>query len=118
MTCPIVSVIIPCYNAEKNLAQCIDGICRQTLEQIQIICVDDGSTDTTLEILQDYQKKDPRIQVIRQQNAGAGAARNAGLERATGEYLSFLDADAGTWDVMEETRWHGLCPRPSHRDAA
>ena len=93
MTCPIVSVIIPCYNAEKNLAQCIDGICRQTLEQIQIICVDDGSTDTTLEILQDYQKKDPRIQVIRQQNAGAGAARNAGLERATGEYLSFLDAD-------------------------
>ena len=93
MTCPLVSVIIPCYNAEKNLAQCIDGICRQTLEQIQIICVDDGSTDTTLEILQDYQKKDPRIQVIRQQNAGAGAARNAGLERATGEYLSFLDAD-------------------------
>jgi len=93
MTSPIVSVIIPCYNAEKNLTQCIDSIRRQTLEQIEIICVDDGSTDSTLALLQDYQKKDPRILVIRQKNAGAGAARNVGLDRATGEYLSFLDAD-------------------------
>lgn len=93
MVSPIVSVIIPCYNAEKNLTQCIDSIRHQSLEQIQIICVDDGSADSTWEILQDYQKKDPRIQVIRQQNAGAGAARNKGLEQATGEYLSFLDAD-------------------------
>lgn len=89
----IVSVIIPCYNAQENLAQCIDSICHQTLEQIQIICVDDGSADSTWEILQDYQAKDPRILAIRQQNAGAGAARNKGLEQATGEYLSFLDAD-------------------------
>ena len=93
MVCPIVSVIIPCYNAEKNLAQCIDSICGQTLEQIQIICVDDGSADSTLEILRKYQERDPRVLVIRQQNAGAGAARNAGLRQATGTYLSFLDAD-------------------------
>ena len=93
MVRPIVSVIIPCYNAQDNLAQCIDSILGQTLEQIQIICVDDGSADATLEILQDYQARDPRVLVIRQQNAGAGAARNRGLEQATGEYLSFLDAD-------------------------
>ena len=93
MVRPIVSVIIPCYNAQDNLAQCIDSILGQTLEQIQIICVDDGSSDATLEILQDYQARDPRVLVIRQQNAGAGAARNRGLEQATGEYLSFLDAD-------------------------
>ena len=93
MVSPIVSVIIPCYNAEKNLIQCIDSIRSQTLEQIQIICVDDGSADSTLEILEDYQKMDSRIQVIRQKNAGAGAARNNGLAQATGKYLSFLDAD-------------------------
>lgn len=93
MTSPIVSVIIPCYNAEKNLVQCIDSICTQTLKQIEIICVDDGSADATLDILEDYRKKDSRIQVIRQKNAGAGAARNAGMKCASGEYLSFLDAD-------------------------
>jgi len=73
--------------------QCIDSVRNQTLGQIEIICVDDGSTDTTLDILQNYQEKDSRIRVIRQKNAGAGAARNVGLERAAGEYLSFLDAD-------------------------
>ena len=93
MTSPIVSVIIPCYNAEKNLRQCIDSIRCQTLEQIEIICIDDGSTDATMDILRDYQKKDSRIQVIQQKNAGAGAARNVGLDRAAGDYLSFLDAD-------------------------
>lgn len=93
MLTPVVSVIIPCYNAEKNLIQCIDSVCSQTLEQIEIICVDDGSVDTTLDILQNYREQDSRIRVIRQKNAGAGAARNAGLELASGEYLSFLDAD-------------------------
>lgn len=93
MTKPIVSVIIPCYNAEKNLVQCIDSIRSQTLNQIEIICVDDGSADATLDILHDYQERDSRIRVIQQENAGAGAARNVGLDRASGEYLSFLDAD-------------------------
>lgn len=93
MTPPIVSVIIPCYNAEKNIMQCIDSIRSQTLEQMEIICVDDGSSDSTLEILRSYQEKDSRIRVIQQENAGAGAARNVGLDYASGEYLSFLDAD-------------------------
>lgn len=90
---PAVSVIIPCYNAEKYLAQCIDSILAQTRRDIEIICIDDGSSDGTMGILEEYEKKDGRIRVIRQENAGAGAARNNGLRWATGEYLSFLDAD-------------------------
>jgi glycosyltransferase involved in cell wall biosynthesis len=71
----------------------MDSICSQTLEQLEIICVDDGSADATLEILHSYQEKDPRVRVIQQKNAGAGAARNVGLDCASGNYLSFLDAD-------------------------
>lgn len=88
-----VSVIIPVYNAEKYLRQCLDSICGQTLKDIEIICVDDGSTDSSPEILKEYQKKDDRVTVIRQENAGAGAARNRGLDVSKGRYLSFLDAD-------------------------
>ena len=88
-----VSVIIPVYNAEKYLHQCIDSIVNQTLQNIEIICVDDGSSDHSLDILQEYQQKDARIQVITQKNGGAGAARNNGLRHAKGEYLSILDAD-------------------------
>lgn len=88
-----VSVIIPIYNAEKYLHQCMDSIVGQTLREIEIICVDDGSTDHSAEILKEYQDRDQRISVITQENAGAGAARNRGLMEARGEYLSFLDAD-------------------------
>ena len=88
-----VSVIIPVYNVEKYLNQCLDSIVGQTLRDIEIICVDDGSTDRSSEILKEYQKKDDRIKVIRQENAGAGAARNKGMDNAQGKYLSFLDAD-------------------------
>lgn len=88
-----VSVIIPVYNGEKYLEQCMDSIIGQTLREIEIICVDDGSVDKSLETLLGYADKDNRIKVIRQNNAGAGAARNAGLLKARGEYLSFLDAD-------------------------
>lgn len=89
----MVSVVLPCYNAAKNLEQCLDSILNQTLTEIEVICVDDGSTDTTLDILRSYQHRDPRICLIQQANAGAGAARNTGLARASGTYLSFLDAD-------------------------
>lgn len=88
-----VSVIIPVYNAEKYLKQCLNSICRQTLQEIEIICVDDGSTDNSLNILQEYANADTRIQVLTQKNQGAGAARNYGLRTARGLYLSFLDAD-------------------------
>ena len=93
MNSPIVSVIIPCYNVEKYLRECLDCVINQTLQEIEIICVDDGSSDGTLEILNEYQKKDSRLQVISQKNAGAGAARNNGLRIAKGKYLSFLDSD-------------------------
>ena len=73
-----VSVIIPVYNAQDYLRDCLDSICRQTLTDIEIICVDDGSSDDSLEILKEYAQKDSRIQVICQKNGGAGAARNNG----------------------------------------
>ena len=90
---PIISVIIPCYNIEKHLRQCLDSIVNQTLRNIEIICVDDGSSDGTLEILNEYEKNDNRFKIISQKNAGAGAARNNGLRMAKGKYLSFLDSD-------------------------
>ncbi|MCU6762674.1 Chondroitin polymerase [uncultured Roseburia sp.] len=90
---PKISVILPVYNVEDYLAQCMDSIVNQTLKEIEIICIDDGSQDRSLEILKNYEKKDSRVSVITQENAGAGAARNNGLKRAKGEYLSFLDSD-------------------------
>lgn len=88
-----VSVIIPVYNSESYLRQCIESVIEQTLKEIEIICIDDASTDSSLEILWEYEKKDKRIKVICQENAGAGAARNRGLSIAQGKYLSFLDSD-------------------------
>lgn len=90
---PKVTVVVPVYNAEKYLRECIESIADQTLEEIEMIFVDDGSTDKSLDILKEYEKKDSRISVITQEHANAGVARNRGLSVATGEYLSFLDAD-------------------------
>lgn len=88
-----VSVILPIYNASQHLAQCLDSLIYQSLKEIEIICVDDGSTDNSLKILKEYEKKHNHIYIISQENAGAGAARNAGMKKAKGKYLSFLDAD-------------------------
>jgi glycosyltransferase involved in cell wall biosynthesis len=87
------------YNAEKHLRHCLDTILDQSLSDFELLCVDDGSTDRTLDILSEYAERDARVQVLRQHNAGAGAARNLGLDAASGEYLSFLDAD----DFFEPT---------------
>lgn len=88
-----VSVIIPVYNAQMYLRKCLDSIIDQTLRDIEIICVDDGSTDGSWNILEEYRARDCRIELIRQENSGAGAARNRGLDAARGIYLSFLDSD-------------------------
>ena len=88
-----VSVIIPVYNAEKYLRECLDSVINQSLQDIEIICVDDGSTDNSLSVLQEYAVKDTRLKIVEQSNQGAAAARNAGMAAAQGEYLSFLDAD-------------------------
>ncbi|MBM6752472.1 glycosyltransferase family 2 protein [Mediterraneibacter glycyrrhizinilyticus] len=90
---PLVSVIIPVYNVEQYLKQCLDSVLAQTLSDVEVICVNDSSTDGSLKILEEYAGKDRRITVVTQPNRGAGAARNKGLSMATGKYLSFLDAD-------------------------
>ena len=88
-----VSVIIPVYNVEKYLKKCLDSIFNQTLKDIEVICIDDGSNDSSLEILNEYQIKDKRLKVISQKNEGAAVSRNKGMDLAKGEYISFVDSD-------------------------
>ena len=88
-----VSVVVPVYNAEKYLERCLDSLRKQTLKEIEIICVNDGSTDGSGEILAEYAAHDKRIKVITQENQYIGAARNRGIEAARGEYIGFVDND-------------------------
>lgn len=88
-----VSVIIPVYNTEDYLEECLDSIINQTLKDIEIICVNDGSTDNSLNILNEYAKKDNRINIISQENQGQAVARNNGMKYIKGEYFCFMDAD-------------------------
>ena len=88
-----VSVIIPAYNVEDYIDETLQSFINQTLQDIEIIVVDDGSTDSTCKILEKYQQMDNRISILHQENKGAGIARNLGMEHATGEYLYFFDAD-------------------------
>ncbi len=88
-----VSVIIPVYNSENYLRECLDSVVRQTLKEIEIIAVDDGSADNSLNILHEYEARDSRIRVYEQIHADAGTARNKGLSLAKGEYLAILDSD-------------------------
>lgn len=90
---PLVSVIIPVYNAAKYLRETLDCVCNQTLRDIEIICVDDGSTDSSLSILKEYAARDGRFRILQQKNQYAGVARNNGMAVAKDKYLSFLDAD-------------------------
>lgn len=93
MNAPCVSVIIPCYNMELYVEECLDSLCSQTLENIEAVCINDGSTDSTGAILDRYREKDPRIKVFHQPNRGVAAARNKGLEMAAGKFVAFLDPD-------------------------
>lgn len=88
-----ISVIIPVYNVSLYLRKCLDSIINQTLRDIEVICINDGSTDNSLEILNEYAVKDDRIKIINQENKKQGAARNAGMRIATGEYIGFVDSD-------------------------
>lgn len=90
---PIVSVIVPCFNAECTLERCVNGILNQTLEDIELILVNDGSYDTTKQIIDKYTAFDPRVVAIHKINGGVSSARNAGLDAAKGEYIAFADAD-------------------------
>lgn len=91
---PAVSVIIPVFNAGKYLPSCLDSVCGQTLGDLEIICIDDGSTDASPATMQDYAARDARVRIITfPQNRGVSAARNAGIDAATGDYLGFVDGD-------------------------
>lgn len=88
-----VSIIVPVYNVEKFLEKCLDSLTNQTLKDIEIICVNDGSTDKSFEILNNYAKQDLRIKIINQKNSGLSAARNSGMNIAQGKYIGFVDSD-------------------------
>lgn len=88
-----VSVVVPVYNSAEYLPQCLESIINQSYKNIEIICVNDGSKDNSLDILMEYKNKDPRIVVIDKPNGGVSSARNAGLKAATGKYVQFIDSD-------------------------
>ena len=99
---PLVSIVIPIYNAEKYLAECLDSICSQTLREIEIICVNDGSTDGSAAVLSMFAEKDDRIRVISQPNGGELAARNTGIKVSSGKWLGFIDSDDSAVSDMFE----------------
>ncbi len=88
-----ISVIVPVYNVEAYISKCLDSIINQTFKDIEIICVNDGSTDGSRKILEEYKNKDERIKIIDKENGGLSSARNAGMKVATGNFLSFIDSD-------------------------
>ena len=90
---PLVSIIVPVYNVEAYLSRCVESILRQTHENLELLLINDGSTDQSGAICDDYALKDKRVNVIHQKNAGVSAARNAGLDNAKGEWIGFVDAD-------------------------
>lgn len=100
---PLISVIIPVYNAEKYLPKCIESVLQQTYSNLEIIMVDDGSQDNSVSIIESYQARDSRIKLITQKNSGVSAARNTGIRNATGEYIGFVDSDDWIDSGMYET---------------
>ena len=90
---PKLSILVPCYNVEKYLPQCMDSIVNQTLKDIEIIVINDGSTDFTLDIIKSYAKKDKRIKIIDKANEGYGKSMNRGLDMATGKYIGIVESD-------------------------
>lgn len=107
----LISIIIPVYNAEKHIGRCIESVMNQTHQCLEIILVDDGSTDSSLEICEKYAKKDERIRVLHKENGGPSSARNYGLKKCCGEYIGFIDAD----DYIEKEMYEELlCAAVKH----
>lgn len=104
----IISVIVPVYNVEKYLNRCVDSILRQTLSDIEIILVDDGSTDQSGNICDTYAEKDSRIQVIHKENGGLSSARNCGIEKAQSPYIGFIDSDDYIAEDMYEVLFNEI----------
>lgn len=107
-----VSIIVPVYNVEIYLRECMESIVNQSLREIEIVCVNDGSTDGSLDILKEYQKKDERIKVIDQENAGYGKAMNVGISHAVGEYIGIVEPD----DFVELNMYEVLYKKAKSKD--
>lgn len=103
-----ISVIVPIYNVEKYLKQCLDSIITQTYQNLEIILINDGSTDQSLEICRQYAKRDQRIILISQKNSGVSSARNAGLDIATGSFITFIDPDDWLADANSLTKLYNI----------
>ncbi len=108
-----VTIVLPVYNVARFLHQCLDSLLAQTLPNLKIICVNDGSTDNSLEILEEYASKHPNITVLSQENQGAGVARNTGLAQVTSDYVAFLDPD----DFVTPTMYQSLYEKAVSLDA-
>lgn len=107
---PKVSIIVPVYNVEKYLNRCMESLLNQTLKDIEIVLVDDGSPDNCPQMCDEYAKRDNRVKVVHKENAGLGYARNSGLEIATGEYVAFVDSD----DYVEPDMYERLYEASQH----
>lgn len=104
----LISVVVPIYNVEKYLGRCVESLLKQTYENLEIILVDDGSPDTCPQMCDEFQKKDSRIRVIHQENAGLSAARNTGIKCATGTYIAFVDSDDYIAENMYEVMYEDI----------
>ena len=89
----LITIVVPIYNSSKYLSRCINSIINQTYQNLEIILVNDGSTDNSLDICNEYANKDNRIKVIHKDNSGAAASRNVGINHAMGNYIAFVDSD-------------------------
>lgn len=101
---PLVSILVPCYNVENYLYKCLSSIKSQTLSDIEVICINDGSTDSTLEIIQEFIKKDQRFRLLNKKNSGYGDSLNKGMSIARGEYIGIVESD----DFIEPTMFEKL----------
>ena len=109
---PLISVIVPVYNVEKYLKKCVDSITSQTYKNLEILLVDDGSTDSSGQICNEFEKNDARIKVIHKKNRGLSDARNAGLDRAKGQYYAFIDSD----DYIREDMFEKMIKKAESED--
>src|SRR5690625_3677419 len=99
---PLVTIIIPVYNVEKYIAECLNSVIRQTYSNIEVIIINDGSNDNSYEIIESYSKKYNNLKIIDQENKGQSVARNVGLTKAKGKYIYFLDSDDYIKDITIE----------------
>ena len=113
METELISVIVPVYNVERYLRRCVDSILHQTYRNLEVLLVDDGSTDASGAICDEYAAQEERVTAVHQKNGGLSAARNAGLERAQGTYLCFVDSD----DFLDSRMLETLCRDLQEKDA-